>query len=379
MDRRTFIKAAGISLAAAPLAKPAGIMAAPAILRDTRKSGKLKLSFFPYELKLRHAFNLAKYSRTTTPDVQVQLTFDGITGYGEASMPPYLGESVDSVTKFLGSLDLSQFGDPFRIDEILGYVDSVAPKNSAAKASVDIALHDLLGKIMKQPWYKIWGLSAEKAPCTSFTIGIDKPEVVRQKVEEAKPYKVLKVKMGLDNDQQTVDVIRSMTHVPICVDVNQGWNDREHALEMINWLAERNCLFVEQPMPKENFDDMVWLKSRSPLPLIADEAFQRIGDIPKLSEAYHGINIKLMKSTGLHEAYKMIVLGRALGMKIMLGCMTETSCAVSAAAQLAPLVDFADLDGNLLIANDRFEGMKITDGKVTLNDRPGIGVTLKKN
>ncbi len=379
MDRRTFIKAAGISLAAAPLAKPADIMAAPAILRDTRKSGKLKLSFFPYELKLRHAFNLAKYSRTTTPDVQVQLAFDGITGYGEASMPPYLGESVDSVTKFLGSLDLSQFGDPFRIDEILGYVDSVAPKNSAAKASVDIALHDLLGKIMKQPWYKIWGLSAEKAPCTSFTIGIDKPEVVRQKVEEAKPYKVLKVKMGLDNDQQTVDVIRSMTDVPICVDVNQGWNDREHALEMINWLAERNCLFVEQPMPKENFDDMVWLKSRSPLPLIADEAFQRIGDIPKLSAAYHGINIKLMKSTGLHEAYKMIVLGRALGMKIMLGCMTETSCAVSAAAQLAPLVDFADLDGNLLIANDRFEGMKITDGKVTLNDRPGIGVTLKKN
>ena len=379
MDRRTFIKAAGISLAAAPLAKPADIMAAPAILRDTRKSGKLKLSFFPYELKLRHAFNLAKYSRTTTPDVQVQLAFDGITGYGEASMPPYLGESVDSVTKFLGSLDLSQFGDPFRIDEILGYVDSVAPKNSAAKASVDIALHDMLGKIMKQPWYKIWGLSAEKAPCTSFTIGIDKPEVVRQKVEEAKPYKVLKVKMGLDNDQQTVDVIRSMTDVPICVDVNQGWNDREHALEMINWLAERNCLFVEQPMPKENFDDMVWLKSRSPLPLIADEAFQRIGDIPKLSAAYHGINIKLMKSTGLHEAYKMIVLGRALGMKIMLGCMTETSCAVSAAAQLAPLVDFADLDGNLLIANDRFEGMKITDGKVTLNDRPGIGVTLKKN
>ncbi len=379
MDRRTFIKAAGISLAAAPLAKPTGIMAAPAILRNTQNSGKLKLSFFPYELKLRHAFNLAKYSRTTTPDIQVQLAFDGITGYGEASMPPYLGESVDSVTKFLGSLDLSQFGDPFRIDEILGYIDSVAPKNSAAKASVDIALHDLLGKIMKQPWYKIWGLSAEKAPCTSFTIGIDKPEVVRQKVEEAKPYKVLKVKMGLDNDQQTVDVIRSMTDVPICVDVNQGWNDREHALEMINWMAERNCLFVEQPMPKENFDDMVWLKSRSPLPLIADEAFQRIGDIPKLSEAYHGINIKLMKSTGLHEAYKMIVLGRALGMKIMLGCMTETSCAVSAAAQLAPLVDFADLDGNLLIANDRFEGMKITDGKVTLNDRPGIGVTLKKS
>lgn len=381
MDRRSFIKTAGIGLAAAasPISMAAGTpIAIPEILRKTKTTNGLKLSFFPYELKLRHAFNLAKFSRTTTPDVQVTLEYDGITGYGEASMPPYLGESVESVTKFLGSLDLTQFKDPFRIDEILDYIDHVAPKNSAAKASVDIALHDLLGKIMGQPWYKIWGLSPEKAPNTSFTIGIDKVDVVRQKVKEASPYKVIKVKMGLDNDQETVEIIRSMTDVPICVDVNQGWNDREHALRMIDWLAERNCLFVEQPMPKENFEDIAWLKSRSSLPIIADEAFQRISDIPKLAEAYDGINIKLMKSTGLHEAYKMVNLGRALGMKIMIGCMTETSCAVSAAAQLAPLVDYADLDGNLLIDNDRFDGMKIVDGKVTLADKPGIGVTLLK-
>ncbi len=381
MDRRSFIKTAGIGLAAAasPISMAAGTpIAIPEILRKTKTTNGLKLSFFPYELKLRHAFNLAKFSRTTTPDVQVTLEYDGITGYGEASMPPYLGESVESVTKFLGNLDLTQFKDPFRIDEILDYIDHVAPKNSAAKASVDIALHDLLGKIMGQPWYKIWGLSPEKAPNTSFTIGIDKADVVRQKVKEASPYKVIKVKMGLDNDQETVEIIRSMTDVPICVDVNQGWNDREHALRMIDWLAERNCLFVEQPMPKENFEDIAWLKSRSSLPIIADEAFQRISDIPKLAEAYDGINIKLMKSTGLHEAYKMVNLGRALGMKIMIGCMTETSCAVSAAAQLAPLVDYADLDGNLLIDNDRFDGMKIVDGKVTLADKPGIGVTLLK-
>lgn len=350
----------------------------PEILRKQKGSDGLSISFFPYELKLRHAFNLAKFSRTTTPDVQVELKYDGLTGYGEASMPPYLGESVESVTKFLGSLDLGQFKDPFRIDEILDYVDHVAPKNSAAKASVDIALHDLLGKIMGQPWYKIWGLSAEKAPNTSFTIGIDTADVVRQKVEEAKPYKVLKVKMGLENDKETVEVIRSMTDVPICVDVNQGWNDREQALRMIDWLAERNCLFVEQPMPKENTADIAWLKSRSPLPIIADEAFQRIGDIPRLAEAYDGINIKLMKSTGLHEAYKMVILARGMGMKVMVGCMTETSCAVSAAAQIAPMVDFADLDGNLLIANDRFSGMKIVDGKITLADKPGIGVELLK-
>lgn len=378
MDRRSFIKSAGVAVAAAavPFQLKAGEIAAPAIMRDVRKSSQLQLSFFPYELKLRHAFNLAKYSRTTTPDVQVTLTWNGITGYGEASMPPYLGESVDSVTKFLSSLDLSQFTDPFRMEDILAYVDQKAPKNSAAKASVDIALHDLLGKVMGQPWYKIWGLNPEKTPNTSYTIGIDKPDMVRLKVKEAAPYKVLKVKMGLDQDRETIEVIRSMTNVPICVDVNQGWTDREHALRMIDWLAERNCLFVEQPMPKENIDDIAWLKSRSSLPIIADEAFQRIGDIPKLAEAYDGINIKLMKSTGLNEAYKMIVLGRALGMKIMIGCMTETSCAVSAAAQLAPLVDFADLDGNLLIANDRFSGMTIKDGKITLVDKPGIGITL---
>jgi len=378
MDRRSFIKSAGVAVAAAavPFQLKAGEIAAPAIMRDVRKSSQLQLSFFPYELKLRHAFNLAKYSRTSTPDVQVTLTWNGITGYGEASMPPYLGESVDSVTKFLSSLDLSQFTDPFRMEDILAYVDQKAPKNSAAKASVDIALHDLLGKVMGQPWYKIWGLSPEKTPNTSYTIGIDKPDMVRLKVKEAAPYKVLKVKMGLDQDRETIEVIRSMTNVPICVDVNQGWTDREHALRMIDWLAERNCLFVEQPMPKENIDDIAWLKSRSSLPIIADEAFQRIGDIPKLAEAYDGINIKLMKSTGLNEAYKMIVLGRALGMKIMIGCMTETSCAVSAAAQLAPLVDFADLDGNLLIANDRFSGMTIKDGKITLVDKPGIGITL---
>ena len=336
----------------------------------------MHLSYSPYELKLRHAFNLAKYSRTTTPDVQVQIEYDGIIGYGEASMPPYLGESVESVMKFLSKVDLSQFNDPFRIEEILEYVDSIEANNRAAKASVDIALHDLLGKIMGQPWYKIWGLSPEKAPNTSFTIGIDKAEIVRQKVIEAEPYKVLKVKMGLDNDKELVEIIRQMTDRPICVDANQGWSDKHKALEMIEWLYDKNCLFVEQPMPKEMIDETAWLREHSNLPIIADEAFQRIGDIKRFHGVYDGINIKLMKSTGLHEAYKMVTLARALDMKIMVGCMTETSCAVTAAAQLSPLVDWADLDGNLLIANDRFDGIKIVNGRVTIPDRPGIGVEL---
>lgn len=376
MNRRNFIVGTGAAMIAA--SSPISLSAKGAATRKVAKSGKLQLSFFPYELKLRHAFNLARYSRTTTPDVQVQLSYDGIVGYGEASMPPYLGESVESVTKFLSSLDLEQFNDPFKIEDILSYVDSVAPNNRAAKASIDIALHDLLGKIMGQPWYKIWGLDPAKTPNTSFTIGIDTAEVVRQKVKEAAPYKVLKVKMGLDNDKETIEVIRSMTNVPFCVDANQGWKNKEEALELCNWLKEKGCLFMEQPFDKAMIDETAWLRERSPLPLFADEAFQRLPDIPKFKGVYDGINIKLMKSTGMHEAYKMVVLAKALGMKVMIGCMTETSCAVTAAANLSPLVDFADLDGNLLIANDRFSGMTVENGKITLHDIPGIGITPLK-
>jgi L-alanine-DL-glutamate epimerase-like enolase superfamily enzyme len=372
MNRRDFLKAAGIGIAAA--ASPISISAADTPTYRTSRSGRLNLSFSPYELKLKHAFNLAKNSRTTTPDVQVKIEYDGLIGYGEASMPPYLGESIDSVTAFLGRLDMAQFNDPFRIEEIHDYIDSVAPDNRAAKASVDIALHDLLGKIMNQPWYKIWGLNPDKAPNTSFTIGIDKADVVRRKVDEADAYKVLKVKMGLDNDKELVDIIRSKTNRPICVDANQGWDDREKALEMCHWLAERNCLFVEQPMSKERIDDTAWLRERSPLPIIADEFLQRLPDVQRAVGVYDGINIKLMKSTGMHEAYKMAVLAKALGMKVMLGCMTETSCGISAASQLAPMVDWADLDGNLLIANDCFDGTKIVNGQVRVPlDRPGIG------
>lgn len=373
MDRRKFIK--GTALGVMALSAPISLSAAGEATRHVAKSGRLSLSFKPNELKLRHAFNLARSSRTTTPDVLVQLEYDGIVGYGEASMPPYLGESIESVCTFLGKLDLSQFSDPFRIEEILDYVDGVAPDNRAAKASVDIALHDLLGKIMGQPWYKIWGLSPEKAPYTSFTIGIDKPDVVRQKVDEAKPYKVLKVKMGLDNDKELVEIIREKSDCPICVDANQGWKSKEEALEMCHWLKERNCLFVEQPFDKTMIDETAWLRERSPLPIIADEFLQRLPDVVRAYQVYDGINIKLMKSTGMHEAYKMAVLARGFGMKLMVGCMTETSCAISAAAQLSPMVDWADLDGNLLISNDSFDGVKVVDGKVKLFDKPGIGVT----
>lgn len=373
MNRRNFLKTG--MLGAMIAASPISLSALDSATRATGKSGRLNLSFRPYELQLRHAFNLARNQRTTTPGVQVEIEYDGVVGYGEASMPPYLGESVASVCDFLSKLDLSQFSDPFRIEDIHEYMEKVAPNNRAAKASVDIALHDLTGKIMNQPWYKIWGLNPDNCPNTSFTISYDaNPDEMRKKIEETAPYKVVKVKMGLDHDKETVEALRRYTDVPICVDANQGWNNKEKALEMCHWLAERNCLFVEQPMDKAAIDDTAWLRERSPLPIIADEFLQRLPDVRRAAQAYDGINIKLMKSTGMHEAYKMAVLARALGMKVMLGCMTETSCAVSAAAQLSPMVDWADLDGNLLIANDIFDGMKIVDGKVTLTDRPGIGV-----
>lgn len=375
MNRRNFLRTSilGSALAMSPISFSA--FGSPT--KQTGKPGCLNLRFQPYELKLRHAFNLAKNKRTTTPGVQVQIEYDGITGYGEASMPPYLGESVDSVCRFLGSLDLAQFTDPFRIEDIHAYMDSVAPDNRAAKASVDIALHDLLGKIMGQPWYKIWGLNPDNTPNTSYTISYQSdPAEMRKEIEECAPFKVVKVKMGTGHDKEIVETLRRTCDTPICVDANQGWNSKEQALEMCEWLAGQNCLFVEQPMPKEMIDETAWLRERSPLPLVADEFLQRLPDVIRAHGVYDAINIKLMKSTGLHEAHKMAVLARALGMKVMLGCMTETSCAVTAAAQLSPMVDWADLDGNLLIANDRFDGIKIVDGKVTIPDRPGIGVEL---
>ena len=338
-------------------------------------SHKLEMKLFPYELKLRHVFTVATYSRTTTPDVQVEITYDGVTGYGEASMPQYLGQTVQSVTAFLQKVDLSQFSDPFQLEDILAYVDSLSPGDTAAKAAVDIALHDLVGKLLGAPWYKIWGLNKDKAPSTTFTIGIDTADVVKQKTREcANQFNILKVKLGRDNDKEMIETIRSVTDLPIAVDINQGWKDKQKAIDEIYWLKEHGIVMVEQPMPKEMKDDIAWVTEKSPLPIFADEAIQRLKDIKDIEGAYTGINIKLMKCTGMREAWKMLNYARAIGMKVMVGCMTETSCAVSAAAQLSPAVDFADLDGNLLISNDRFKGMEVVKGKITLPDRPGIGV-----
>ncbi len=343
----------------------------PALIR---RGGRLRLSYEPYELQLRHVFTVATFSRTTTPVVLTTIDYDGVRGYGEASMPPYLGESHESVLNFLSRVDLEQFSDPFMKEDILAYVNGIMPGNNAAKASIDIALHDLIGKLLGQPWFRLWGLDPRKAPVTCYTIGIDTAEVVREKTLEAAGFSLLKIKLGKDNDREMIDTVRSVTDVPIFVDVNQGWTDRNYALEMVHYLYENGALFVEQPMPKERIDDTAWLTERSPIPIVADEALQTPDQLLGLKGVYNGINIKLMKCGGMHNGYKMITIAREMGMKILIGCMTETSCAISAAAQLSPLVDWADLDGNLLISNDIYEGMTVVDGQIVLPDRPGIGI-----
>lgn len=377
-DRRQFLKAAILTTIGSGILTnkiSAGVKAGSFSINHLGNQAKMKLTFRPYELALRHVFTVASYSRTTTPDVQVEIQYEGFTGYGEASMPPYLGESVESVMTFLGKVNLEQFDDPFQLEDILAYIDGLMPGNTAAKASIDIALHDLVGKILNAPWHRIWGLDKEKTPSTTFTIGIDTAEVVREKtLEAADRFNILKVKLGRDNDKEMIETIRTVTDLPIAVDANQGWKDKQYALDMIHWLKEKGIVMVEQPMPKTQLDDIAWITGQSPLPIFADESLQRLSDVAGLKGAFSGINIKLMKCTGMREAWKMVTLARALDMKVMVGCMTETSCAISAAAQFSPAVDFADLDGNLLISNDLFKGAEVIKGKITLNDLPGIGV-----
>jgi L-alanine-DL-glutamate epimerase-like enolase superfamily enzyme len=383
MKRRDFLKKGALAAAGAGLLGSGTTLAKGLELTDYHKSvnfnvngkARMHLTFEPYELKLKHVFTVSSFSRSTTPDVQVSIDYDGYTGYGEASMPPYLGQTVESVCSFLKKVDLEKFPDPFCIDDILTYIDSLSDGDSAAKAAVDIALHDLVGKIIGAPWHRMLGLNPEKTPNTTYTIGIDTDEMVKLKTREvAGQFKILKVKLGTPRDREMIRAIREVSDLPIAVDVNQGWKNKKKALDEIFWLKEQGIVMVEQPMPKEMLDANAWLTERSPLPTFADEAIQRLKDIPAVKGAYTGINIKLMKCTGMREAWKMMNYARAEGMKVMIGCMTETSCAIAAAAQLSPAVDFADLDGNLLIANDIFRGTTVVDGKITLNQLPGIGI-----
>ncbi|MFB9054027.1 dipeptide epimerase [Formosa undariae] len=327
----------------------------------------------PYLLLKKHVFRIAGGSRTSTPVVLVRLKYNEFEGYGEASMPPLYGETIASAQTFIKTLDFSKTSYPFDLENISAYLDRHAKGNTAAKAAIDMALHDLIGKIEQVPLYQYFNLP-KVALKTSKTIGIDSAKIIEERVAEADEFQFLKIKLGSDNDAEIIQAVRNVTDKPLFVDANQGWTNKEEALDKIEWLKEQNIVFIEQPMPKKAFSDMEWLVARSPLPLIGDEGIQRLDDVKTASHFYHGINIKLMKSTGLHEAYKMAKMAKSLNLKIMLGCMSETSCAIGAAVHLGAMADWVDLDGNLGVTNDPYQGHDVKNGIIHLNDTNGIGL-----
>jgi len=334
----------------------------------------MKISCKQFELELKHPFSISKFTRTSTPLMLLKVEHQGVIGYGEASMVPYMGESYESATAFLNLVDWDKIQFPFNFEEIIAYLDSLSAGQPAIKAAIDIALNDIQGKLLNKPCYEIYGADPAKMPVTSYTIGIDTPEVIREKLKDAAAFKVIKVKLGRDNDQEIINTIRSMTSVPLYVDANQGWTDKIKAIDLIYWLHNQGVVLIEQPMDKNNLDGNAWLTERSPIPLLADEAVQRLADMDKLKGAYHGINVKLMKSCGMYEGHQMILKARSFGMRVLIGCMSETSCATLAAAALAPLCNWADLDGPWLTKNNPFKDPAFENGKYSLKDLPGLGL-----
>ena len=334
----------------------------------------MEASYISYNLELKHPFAIAKHTRTSTPLLILKLRYEHVEGYGEASMVPYMGESYATSLAFLNKVDWSRMVYPFDFQEILVYLDSLATGHPAIKAAIDIALNDINGKLQNKPCYEIYGADPLKMPRTAYTIGIDSAEVISEKVADAAGFKVLKIKLGRENDRELINTIRSMTDLPLYVDANQGWTDRKKAIETIYWLHDQGVVLIEQPMDKNDLDGNAWLTGRSPIPILADEAVQRLSDMDQLRGAYHGINIKLMKSAGMYEAHQMILKARKFGMKVLIGCMSETSCATLAAAALAPLCDWADLDGPWLTKNNPFEDPEMKDGRYVLKNLPGLGL-----
>ncbi len=324
----------------------------------------------PLDLKLRHTFRIARGASDERRNLLVEVEHEGRLGLGEAAPILRYREDRDSAARAVDAM-AGRLGDP-RL--FAGAVARAAePGQRSAQAALEMALHDLAGKRLGAPLHALLGLDAAACPETSFTIGMDTPEVVVRKVKEASAYAVLKVKMGSDGDREVLQAVRDTTRQRLRVDANEGWTP-EAALERLEWLKHLGVEMVEQPLPADHLEETRALRKRSPLPFFADESVHTAADIPRLAGAFDGINIKLMKCGGLQEALRMIAVARAHGMQVMLGCMIESSLAITAAAQISPLVDTADLDGNVLIADDPFVGVTLRDGRLVLPDAPGLGV-----
>jgi L-alanine-DL-glutamate epimerase-like enolase superfamily enzyme len=333
------------------------------------------LTFRTVELPLRHAWTISRGTSTSKRNVLVELRAGGHVGYGESAPNVRYGETADTVNEALEKLaPVLQSGDLRNFRRLSEVLEESLPGNYAAKAALDLALHDLAGKTLGAPLYRLLGVDPSRMPVTSFSIGIDEPEALKRKVREAEPYPILKVKLGAEGVREAMGAIRAVTSKPLRVDANEGWRSPDEALAHIQWLAGQGVELVEQPMPAADVEAAKWLKARSPLPLVADEALSMGSDVPRLPEGYHAINVKLQKCGGIREAVRIIETARACGLKVMLGCMVETSVGIAAAAHLAPMVDWADLDGNLLIRADPFRGHPVVDGRIQLGEGHGLGV-----
>jgi len=334
--------------------------------------GSLKYNFKRYHLILKTPFTI---SRGTTIEKDVYIVNIG-EGVGEAVPTPYYGDTTGAIEFFLERVSPDLFQDPFSLEEIHDRLEKISGKTRAAKAAIDIALYDHIGKVLGLPLYKLLGIP-KKPIVTSYTISIDTPENIKKQILQNPEFQVYKIKVGTDYDRDIIKAVREVTDKPIRVDANAAW-DRRYALQMIEFLADHNVEFVEQPLPPWDLNGLKFLYERSPIPIIVDESSIVSTDIPKLVGRVDGINIKIQKCGGIREALKMIHTARSFNMKVMLGCMVETSVGITAALHIAPLVDYVDLDGNLLLAEDPFEGGILIDGKWQIPDLPGIGVKERK-
>ncbi|HEY7194848.1 MAG TPA: dipeptide epimerase [Gemmatimonadales bacterium] len=328
----------------------------------------------------RHPFVIARGSTNGYKRAWVRLVDgDGQEGWGEADPSSFYGESLDSVLAAFERLKAHLPQDPFDLEGAEARWEKAVPKNWAARAALSAALHDLVGKKMGQPVWRLWGLDPKKAPVSSFTIGLDTNEKIAAKVEEAEQYPILKIKLGTDRDEEILKTIRDATDKPIRVDANAGW-DVKRAKQMIPRLKDYGVEFLEQPLVPEDLDGLAEVRKFAAtyeLPVVVDESCLVAADIPKLVGRADGINIKLAKCGSLREALRMIATARAHGMLVMVGCMIETSLGITAAAHFTPLVDAADLDGAALTVDDPFRGATIDQGQIRLPSEPGLGVRRK--
>ena len=371
MNRRDCLKAAG---AAAVLPLAAFAVDAKPFQAPAKDPANLQCDL--KRLMLRHTWTTTMSSSEYRDTVQVEYGRDGISGHGEgAPIIRYQEFPASAVKAIEASVGQIEAGDPWMYRKFLAQVRrTLGDHQHAAMAAVDIAIFDWLGKKMDLPLYRFLGLDPADAPITDFSIGIDTPEITRQKTREAADFPILKVKVGLQTDEATIEAVRSVTNKPIRVDANEGWTNTEEAIRKINWLETQGVVYVEQPMPAHMLEETKFVRSKVHLPIIADEACTDVAMIPRLTEAYDGINVKLDKSGGILEALRWIQVARAVNLKVMIGCMVSSSCTVTAAAHLSPLVDYADLDGNLLVANDPWRGVQVKKGKLLLPAGPGLGL-----